>query len=479
LAVGTALAVGAMAAMALAWASARSALRQGAEIVVAADRLAADLRSGASAAFEGEEVADASLPTPTPTPRPRSRLWRKVGSTRIFGPADASFQIVVFSDFQCADCARVEAQLERVLARGDTAVAVRHFPLSSACNPGIPRDLHPDACRRARLAEAAGLLGGDDAYLAAHRALFALHAASGPDPADAIARATGLPRERLVEASALPEIEAIVAGDIADAVALGVTTTPMVFVNGREWRFALTGGSLDELVARLAREGAASRGVAEPPDAAGKLVDDWRLTPRLVDDALARIAEGGLLLRDAAVAGSPEVRVWLDYRLPGAQAVDAALAEVAAAGVSFTLRVHLYPVSSSCNPRSGVQGGDAMACLVAAALLAAASVGGDEGARAMHAALIERGPTIDGAGLVALAVELGLDRDAFASLLAGGDALVEARRDADRLNDAMRPTVLPLVLIDGRPVPRWSHPGCSAAEVFRRAIERAAAERGS
>jgi predicted DsbA family dithiol-disulfide isomerase len=120
-----------------------------------------------------------------------------------------------------------------------------------------------------------------------------------------------------------------------------------------------------------------------------------------------------------------------------------------------------------------------MACLVAAALLAAASVGGDEGARAMHAALIERGPTIDGAGLVALAVELGLDRDAFASLLAGGDALVEARRDADRLNDAMRPTVLPLVLIDGRPVPRWSHPGCSAAEVFRRAIERAAAERGS
>lgn len=472
-AVGTALAVGASVVIALALASSRTALRRGAEVEAAAERLATEIRSDARAIDHGDRSAGEP-----PAATDRSRLRRAFGPTRVFGPADAAIRVVVFSDYQCADCGRIEGQLERVLARGDTAVVLRHFPLSSACNPGMPRDLHPDACRRARLAEAAGHLGGDAAYLAAHRALFALHAAPGADPADAIARATGLPRERLVEASGMPEIEATIAGDIADAVALGVTTTPLVFVNGREWRFALAGGSLDALVDRLSGDGSPAQPPVEPPDAAGKLVDDWRLTPRLADDALARIAEGGLLIREAGSARAPELRVWLDYRLPGAKAVDGALAEVAASGVAFSLHIHLYPVSSSCNPRSGVQGGDPLACLVAAAARAAESVGGAAGARAMHAALIERGPTIDGAGLVALASELGVDRDAFAALLAAGDALAEARRDADRLNDAMRPTVLPLVLIDGRPVPRWSHPGCSAADFFRLAIERAAAERG-
>ena len=53
-----------------------------------------------------------------------------------FGPEDAAIQIVMFTDYQCPDCYRIEKQLDDlVAANADISVSVKHFPLERYYTP--------------------------------------------------------------------------------------------------------------------------------------------------------------------------------------------------------------------------------------------------------------------------------------------------------------------------------------------------------
>jgi protein-disulfide isomerase len=148
------------------------------------------------------------------------------------GPADAPVTIVEFSDFECPFCrqaSRALAEVERQY-EGKLRLVFRDFPLDASCNGYLSQQMHPLACRAARLARCAG---AQDAFWPAHDALFALDALTEAE-LDALPARLSLDEEALTVCMASDETAARVREDIDAGRELDVTGTPALFVNGRE-----------------------------------------------------------------------------------------------------------------------------------------------------------------------------------------------------------------------------------------------------
>lgn len=148
------------------------------------------------------------------------------------GPEDAPVTLVEFSDFECPFCRRASralAAIERDYA-GKLRLVFRDFPLDTSCNGYLSQQMHPLACRAAKLARCAGAEG---AFWPAHDALFALDELT-PSALDALPEELGLDEEALFACTAREETLAAIQADIDAGRELGVTGTPALFVNGRE-----------------------------------------------------------------------------------------------------------------------------------------------------------------------------------------------------------------------------------------------------
>ncbi len=430
-------------------------------------RRAADEAAGAvrTAIRDGTMSATVGVGETNVAAEPRLR-----GRHRIGAPS-ARIEVVVFSDYQCPDCQRIERELESLVERGDIGLTVKHFPLCADCNRLLSTSLHPDACRRAAIAEAAGQLGGASAFSAAHQTLFR-DAASPLDPVDAVSQSTGIDRSRLIEAMLAPATRESIARDIEDAVALGVTFTPMVFVNGREWKWYLTRAPLADLV-REATFGQTST----PPPAADKLVEDWRCVPLM--RAFGSAAPRGFV-RIEPTSGRddvPELVLWVDYRTPGTATIDSELAALASEGLEFRLRIMQFPVSSACNTTRGIGAGSPESCLAALIANAAGLAAGDAGFRAVHAWLIAHTDQISLEGLAPTLDTLPGGRAATLASFGDGTAMTLTQQQVSVLADRIAVQMVPTLVIDGRPVPRWDHPGANRKVVLRKLVEAATAAR--
>ena len=84
------------------------------------------------------------------------------------GGTQAEQKLVVFYDYQDEKSKQIEREITALLADyGDkVSVTARHYPLCSDCNLWLDSNLHPDACRAAFAAEAAGVMKGDAGVLA-------------------------------------------------------------------------------------------------------------------------------------------------------------------------------------------------------------------------------------------------------------------------------------------------------------------------
>lgn len=176
----------------------------------------------------------------------------------VLGPPNAPHTVVVFSDFQCPACTRfayvigkVQQQLAasqaaragktgspaELLAYAPFKIVFKHFPLNSDCNPYYRPTLvdlkHAYACDAAAAAEAARLLGGDEAFWKMHDLLFANRAMLAKNPYRALAQQVGLDPDRFDEVRKAPETLARVQADAAQAKAVGVASTPSIFLDGR------------------------------------------------------------------------------------------------------------------------------------------------------------------------------------------------------------------------------------------------------
>jgi protein-disulfide isomerase len=139
------------------------------------------------------------------------------------GPKDAKLTVVLFSDFQCPFCSRIEPslkQLEEAL-RGQIRVVWKHQPLS----------MHPQAMPAAQASEAAREQGK---FWQMHEKLFANQTALDSPSLARYAREIGLDMPRYERFVSGAKGSARIAEDQALAASVGASGTPNMFFNCRQ-----------------------------------------------------------------------------------------------------------------------------------------------------------------------------------------------------------------------------------------------------
>ena len=162
-------------------------------------------------------------------------------------------QLVVFTDYECPQCTHhsVTAVRQAVEAfGGHLDVVIRHFPLCGECNPSVRTAFHRNACEAARAAEAARLQGGQDAFRKMHEGLHAHSNRLGRDLYRRLAVRIGLDPERLIADMDSPAVREVIRTDIEAGMALGVTGTPAMFLDGRPVNLMFEGPTFWKAMAR-------------------------------------------------------------------------------------------------------------------------------------------------------------------------------------------------------------------------------------
>jgi protein-disulfide isomerase len=158
------------------------------------------------------------------------------------GPADAAVTVVIFSDFQCPHCRLIYQDLKSVEPRyPQVRFIFKDFPLTQ---------IHPWAMTAA-LAARCAYRRSPDAFRIVHDAIF--------DHQDTItaenawrslldyATQAGLNPDDFRACMASPEAKQAIEANIAEGMALKISSTPTIYVNGRP----LIGGSAEALVQYL------------------------------------------------------------------------------------------------------------------------------------------------------------------------------------------------------------------------------------
>jgi protein-disulfide isomerase len=145
------------------------------------------------------------------------------------GPANASLQLVEFSDYQCPHCKDAQPTIERLLKDYPQAHFVSQlFPL---------RNIHSEAEKAAETGVCVAKIGGNDAFFKYTDAVYTDQAQLTPEgSAGALASAVktaGVDDAKVKACVAEPSTKAAVDASLELGQEVGVNSTPSLFVNGR------------------------------------------------------------------------------------------------------------------------------------------------------------------------------------------------------------------------------------------------------
>lgn len=180
------------------------------------------------------------------------------------GPAEARHTLVVFSDFMCPACRALELTVieqRRKEFPGQFRIVFKHFPLDKTCNPELTRTLHPGACAGAVAAEAARLLEGDEAFWSLHDAMFHSNTRFSTQWVYAEVEKLGIDVEAYKARFQTRSVWNQIHANIAEGQALGLESTPNMFLNGRQlkgwgdrhlWKYLLSEETLTASATRPA-----------------------------------------------------------------------------------------------------------------------------------------------------------------------------------------------------------------------------------
>ena len=139
------------------------------------------------------------------------------------GKEDAPVTLVVFSDFQCPFCSKIQPLLDEVLEKNPDKVKIvfKHLPLQ------MHKQAHPAA-----LAAIAAHEQGK--FWQMHDALFAVAKQLNQENIEQAAKNIGLDMEKFKKDLASPATLEKLKKDMVDAGKAGVGGTPTLFINGRQ-----------------------------------------------------------------------------------------------------------------------------------------------------------------------------------------------------------------------------------------------------
>ena len=161
------------------------------------------------------------------------------------GPENAPVTIAVFSDYQCAPCARLEPLLRQVLDKypHEVKLVMKHFPVLKR---------HRYALNAAKAALAADAQGKFRDF---HDRLFEDHDAIDDAKIQAIAKTLGLDLIKFADDMMSPAVQRMIAGDVTDGRQAGVRGTPAVFINGKMLKNRSLSGFTRRIEAELKKKG--------------------------------------------------------------------------------------------------------------------------------------------------------------------------------------------------------------------------------
>jgi RNA polymerase sigma factor (sigma-70 family) len=349
------------------------------------------------------------------------------------GPAEAPVTIVVFSEFQCPFCQRVQSTLDELLAAypKDVRLVFRNLPLA----------FHENAPLAAEAALAAHEQGK---FWQMHDRLFANQSALDPASLEVHAAAIGLDvarfRKALEDKRFLPAVQE----DMRLARELDINGTPAFLVNGKRVMGAQPLGAFKQAVDEaLAR--AAGRPVPEAPAPEGP--------PRPTPEALQRAAQPGSAPARGEASAAVTIVMFGEFECPFCARVQATLAEVLAAyprDVRLVWKNLPLPMHEH------------------AALAAEAALAADEQGKfwPMHDRLMQNQAHLDAADLDGHAQAVGLDLARFRKALEDHRFRKIVEQDLRAARDAgLNGT--PSFLVNGRPLT-----GARPLPDFKRAVDR-------
>jgi protein-disulfide isomerase len=143
-------------------------------------------------------------------------------------------RVTVFGDLLEPNCADADRIIRNTVV-GDMQVAYefRYFPFDRNCNTSLPRQIIENGCLAAKAAEAAGQLGGADAYWTMHAWIIDNQKTFSLETAKAQAVKQGLSGDAFVTMANSPEVAAIIAEDISIGTRMSVQEIPRIHVNGK------------------------------------------------------------------------------------------------------------------------------------------------------------------------------------------------------------------------------------------------------
>jgi protein-disulfide isomerase len=396
--------------------------------------------------------AKAAAPEDEEEEAPDTAVYRvPVGTSPVRGPKDAAVTVVVFSDFQCPFCKRVEPTLDRLAQAHpkDVRIVWKHQPLS----------FHPRAVPAAHLAIEARAQKGDEGFWKAHDLLFE----SAPKLEDAdlrdVAKRAGLNVDRAMAAVLAKKHQTIVDQDVDLADDVQASGTPHFFINGKRLVGAQPYDKFEELVrTELAHANdLVARGV-KPGDVYETIIKDGRTA----DYERKNVAVPPNAPSRGPANAPVTVQIFSDFQCPFCKRSEATIAEVEkhyGRKVRFVWRNLPLPFHKDAKP-------------AAVAALEARRQKGDRAFWAMHAKLFEnqRDGGLERAALERYAKDLGLNATEFAAALDGTRHEDAIKADMDAAEAAgIRGT--PGFVVNG-----YFISGAQPFPRFRKVIDRALAD---
>lgn len=394
------------------------------------------------------------------------------------GPEEAPIRIVMFTDYQCRDCYAIEQQVKLLYEKhNDISISIKHFPFNVDCNPYVGKTMHGNACWAARAAEAAGILWGADGFWKMHMWLFERHGSftTTQELEDGI-RGMGYDPTGFTHVMMGTETLEVVRRDSEEAKELGLHFTPMIFINGVEFKGWSAQNALVRTVEEVAATNPPARTAANdrPPQAFEKYLADWREQPVL------SFAPAPPEWVTGPAEADVKVMVWGDYQEKMTAKADSIIRDFASSGVDVEYAYRHFPFNSDCNPKlQDKRHPDA--CRAARAAEAAGRLGGKDAYWRMHVWLMGNQDNFTTDALGSFAGELGLDADEFIAAMEMDEssaaiiADVQAGSRLPQLRYGMPRGIysVPSIFVNGRFIPRWMR---DDKPVLRSILESAAKE---
>jgi len=143
------------------------------------------------------------------------------------GPAKAAVTIVEFSDMQCPHCAKAAPTIDQLLAQEPDV----HFVFQS-----FPLPMHNWAAKAANYLDCVGRASNDQVWKFIQKTFDEqnnITEANADEKLKAIATASGANADEIAACAAKPDTKARIEASLALGKSVGVTGTPVLFINGR------------------------------------------------------------------------------------------------------------------------------------------------------------------------------------------------------------------------------------------------------